>query len=225
MDNTVRKLYLEEHKKPDIIQLPVLHLKADGTVDGRYGKKPNRKKYEGVHISTMMKCLYDKDEIIAVYNIFKERVVNASSIKKEYNARRNLCMFVSGINIGLRGSDLCSIKWANIFNSSWNFIDRPIFMPQKTSNHNVTVELTWSHDFEVEILRFLHWKNKYIKEQELQDYIFSSQKNEHVGAKRWWEIMEKTRKEAGIKQKIGTHGLRKTMVHNYIETAEDRYDA
>lgn len=37
--------------------------------------------------------------------------------------------------------------------------------------------------------------------------------------------MESVRKEAGIKQKIGTHGLRKTMAYQYITNAPDKSQA
>jgi len=37
--------------------------------------------------------------------------------------------------------------------------------------------------------------------------------------------VEDTRKEAGIKQKIGTNGLRKTMAHQYIKNAPDKSQA
>ncbi len=37
--------------------------------------------------------------------------------------------------------------------------------------------------------------------------------------------MEDTRREAGIKQKIGTNGLRKTMAHQYIKNAPDKSQA
>ena len=64
-----------------------------------------------------------------------------------------------------------------------------------------------------------------VKQQELNDYIFTSQKGSKIGEKSWYDIMEKTRKEAGISQKIGTHGLRKTMANQYIKCANDKAQA
>lgn len=227
MPATVTKIYEEEkevnEKKAKIITIP--HFKADGTPDNRWGEKPERKRQEGVVISTAMECLYNESEILAVYNVLKGKVDVARSLSKEKNARRNLCMFVAGINLGLRGGDLCKLKWANIFDTQWNYIDKPVFIPQKTKKSSTRVELTWSRDFEIEVSDYLEWLNNNIKEQELLDYIFTSQKGGYIQPKEWWKIMEAARKEAGIEQKIGTHGLRKTMAHSYIMTADDRYDA
>lgn len=221
-------------EKSNIVIFP--HFKSDGTLDRRYGEKPERKVQDGIVKTQTMECLYSKEEIISVYDVFKKKIDNANSLSKEKTARRNLCMFVSGINLGLRGGDLCSLKWANIFDSDWNYRDKPKFVPEKTKKaRSNKVELTWNSDFEIEMSEYLHWINSNEKKQKLTDYIFTSQKQHydkdlgikvnHINPKEWWKIMEKTRKEAGILQKIGSHGLRKTMVHSYIMEAEDKYDA
>lgn len=79
---------------------------------------------------------------------------------------------------------------------------------------------------------WLIWKNTYIREQKLDDYIFTAQKLHkdrvtgekriYVDPKAWYKIVEDARKEAGIRHKIGTHGLRKTMVHQYIMLSDDK---
>lgn len=228
---TVQK---QAKEKADIIEFP--HFKSDGTLDKRFGEKPERKVHDGIVKTQTMECLYSKEEIITVYDVFREQVNNATSLNKEQAARRNLCMFVAGINLGLRGGDLCRLKWLNIFNNDWSYRNKPKFIPEKTQRvRNNKVELTWNSDFEIEMSEYLYWKNNNEKEQELTDYIFTSQRwhydkdldieVNHINPKEWWKIMERIRKEAGITQKIGTHGLRKTMVHSYIMEAEDRYDA
>lgn len=212
------------------------HRKKNGEIDHRFGKKPERKRPNDLVLNQTMECLYNREEILSVYNVFKSKVDNAASLAKEMIARRNLCMFVAAINLGLRAGDLCRLKWLNIFDSQWKYMNEPGFIPEKTrrKNNDDTVKLSWNTDFEIELSKFLEWKNKYIKNQTLDDYIFTTQKPhydkdlkrdvDHIEPKEWWRIMEKTRKEAGIKQKIGTHGLRKTMVHSYIMEAEDRED-
>lgn len=195
-----------EEKFADIIQFPI--------------KKKHGK-------STKMECLYNNEEILAVLNVFKSKLDNAGSVAKESVARRNMCMFVCAINIGLRGGDFCSLKWSNIFDDNWNFLVSPDFVPQKTSHGKQPkhIELSWNSDFEKAIKEYLLWKKKNEYSPEIDDYIFTSQKGEHIGSKEWWRIMEQARKEAGIKQKIGTHGLRKTMAHQYIKNAENSQEA
>lgn len=216
-----------ENKSADVIQYP--RLKADGTPDLRYGSK----RKVGTRESTKMECLYERDEIIAIYNIFQDRIENATSLTKEMIARRNLTMLVCAINVGLRGGDFCSLKWSDIFDRNWDYKTSADYVPEKTNKRdedgNITkakhIELSWNNDFETALSEWLIWLNSYDAKQELDDYIFKSQKSSYLGSKRWWKIMEDTRKEAGIKQKIGTHGLRKTMAHQYIKNAPDKSQA
>jgi integrase len=215
------------NKSADVIQYP--RLKADGTPDLRFGSKIKT----GTRESTKMECLYERDDIIAIYKIFQDRIENATSLSKEKIARRNITMFVCAINVGLRGGDFCSLKWANIFDKNWNYKASADYVPEKTirrdDDGNIIkakhIELSWNNDFEIALTEWLAWLNNYDSEQELNNYIFKSQKGENINPKEWWKIMESVRKEAGIKQKIGTHGLRKTMAHQYIKNAPDKSQA
>lgn len=90
---------IKEEICDDVIQYQ--HLKTDGSPDLCYGSK----RKIGTRESTKMECLYERDEIIATYNIFKARIDDAASLSKEKTARRNLTMFVCAINTGLRGGD------------------------------------------------------------------------------------------------------------------------
>lgn len=201
-------------EKCKIIKFPCISTDTDtGAEEQKQVSKP--------HKSTKMECLYTKEEILAVYNIFKERIDVAKTIAKGRDARRNLCMYVCAINVGLRGGDFCSLKWSDIFNEDWTFKSDAEYIPEKTKKHNKHVDLIWSKDFESAMSDWRLWNQVYGKEPELNDYIFSSQKAEHLDPKQWWRIMEKARKEAGINHKIGTHGLRKTMVNQYIKNSDD----
>lgn len=213
-----KKIENVNDKSTKIINFPYVHLKADGTPDMRYGKRSVTRAKK----STKMECLYTKEDVIAVYNVFKNRVEKATTFAKKRDSRRNLCMYVCAINIGLRGGDFCALKWRDIFDNNWIFKTNAEYVPSKTKRCNKHVDLIWSTDFESVMLGWLAWKIKYEKEPDLNDYIFPSQKGGHIESKRWWSIMEKARKEAGVKQKIGTNGLRKTMVNQYIKNADDK---
>lgn len=184
--------------------------------------------------STEMKCLYNEDEIKSVYNVFKEKFDNTRKTYGKYLALRNLTMFVCSISIGLRGGDFCSLKWNDIFDDNWKFKELPDFIPEKTIHQNEDgtyrykrIKLYWNSDFETALLNFYDWRKENYPSQEinLDDYIFVSRKGGNVGRIEWWRIVESARKEAGIEQKIGTHGLRKTMAHSYIENSSDKSTA
>lgn len=212
--------------KADIIKLPVKYH------EGMVNTEPETRKTKR---RTTMECLYNENEIKALYNVFKHHIAEANTSAMERAARRNLTMYVCAIEIGLRGGDFCSLKWSDIFNPDWTFNQSAEFVPQKTSKIGKHVDLTWGVNFEEAMSAWLAWKNIYIRQQKLDDYIFTAQKSHkdrrtgeirpYIDSKAWYKIVEAARKEAGIKQKIGTHGLRKTMANQYIKHSEDKSEA
>lgn len=217
---------LEDNHKAEIIKLPVEYQEDVAQTAPETHKTKRR---------TTMECLYNEDEIRAVYSVFRHRIEEADTFAKERAARRNLTMFVCAIEIGLRGGDFCSLKWSDIVNSDWTFNLGAEFVPQKTSKFGKHIDLTWGLGFEQAMSAWLAWKNTYIRQQNMDDYIFTAQKPHkdrrtgemrmHIDPKAWYKIVEAARKEAGIKQKIGTHGLRKTMANQYIKLSEDKSEA
>lgn len=183
--------------------------------------------------STRMWCLKNREEITAVFNVFNKALDEASTSKQYTIALRNLTMFVCAINIGLRGGDFCSLKWSDIYDDNWNFRKEDAdFVPKKTKRCGKHIVLTWNSDFEYAMSEWLNWNESIGNKQNLDDYIFTTRRNsyngkeiEHISEDSWYRIVEKTRKEAGIKQKIGTHGLRKTMANQYITRAENQSKA
>lgn len=183
--------------------------------------------------STRMECLYNEGEIKKVYNVFSEKVKTATTLNKEKVAMRNLTMYLCGINIGLRGGDFCSLKWCQVFDTDWNIKKKESFAPEKTTKKDEygnifkrkIITLRYDSDFRMAITNWYNWLIEHGEKPELDDYIFQSNKNNYVTDKAWYKVMEITRKEAGIKQKIGTHGLRKTYGHSYYLAAMDKSQA
>lgn len=129
-------------------------------------------------------------------------------------------MFVCAINVGLRGGDFCSLNCLTFSIRIGNIKHRRIMCLNKMKRdkdgiiiRTKHIELSWNNDFEIALSEWLSWLNNYDSEQKLDDYIFKSQKSEYLVSKEWWKIMEDGRRDAGIEQKIGTHGLRKTFRH------------
>lgn len=214
---------LEYDHKADIIKFPIEYQEDVVNIESEHRKTKK---------ASAMECLYNDEEIIAVRNVFKKYLDEAKTFAQERAARRNLTMYICAIEIGLRGGDFCSLKWGDIYNPDWTFNQSAEFIPQKTSKCGKKVNLIWGTNFEVAMSEWLNWKNTYIKQQKLNDYIFTAQKPHkdkttgekriYVDPKGWYKIVEDARKKAGIKHKIGTHGLRKTMVHQYIMLSDDK---
>lgn len=186
-----------------------------------------------VPVSTRMECLYNEKQILAVYNVLLSKVENARTVNKEKVAMRNLTMFICAINIGLRGGDFCKLRWHQVFDENWKCKEKESFVPEKTTrrdaNGNIIkrkyIILRYDSDFKMAMNNWLNWLVNHNLNPEFDDYIFSSNKNECVMEKSWYTIIEKTRKEANIVQKIGTHGLRKTYGHSYYLASSDKSQA
>lgn len=184
-------------------------------------------------VSTKMECLYNEEQIKRVYKTFVDKVKAATTLNKEKVAMRNLTMYICGINIGLRGEDFCGLKWNQVFDQDWNIKKKETFVPEKTTKKDEygnilkrkLITLRYDSDFRMAITNWYNWLAKHGENLELDDYIFPSNKNECITEKSWYKIMESTRKEVGIKQKIGTHGLRKTYGHSYYLAAKDKSQA
>ena len=214
----------EDNHKAEIIKLPVEYqedVNSDNRDDETEGK------------STEMECLYTTEEILAVYNVFKSRVESASSLAKERAAMRNLTMFVCAINIGLRGGDFCKLTWKRIYDENWNIKRMEKFAPEKQTRRTRTgkiisrkyIKLRFDSDFKEAINNWLQWNINHGYKPVLDDFIFKTQKNRHIEEKSWYKIIEETRIIAGIKQKIGAHGLRKTYGHRYYLAAPNKQAA
>ena len=82
---------------------------------------PTRQKEIKHRESTKTDALHTEEEISAVANYFKSCIEECTTFKKETMAKRNLAMFICGINIGLRGGDLCKLTWNTFFDDDWEW--------------------------------------------------------------------------------------------------------
>lgn len=204
-------------KKEDPIKL-----KKDGTPDKRWGvsNKPRNDNGE-IDGAKKMSCLYTQDEIRMIYNKYVEKVEIATAYYQEKMARRNLCMFVCSINVGLRGGDFCKLTFKDIFDYNWDF---KIDHEKMTQKRNKNAKIDFNFDFQSAILCYVDWLKSYGYIPKLDDYIFTSRKGGYLGRQEWWKINSTTCKEVGITRPIGTHGLRKTFAHSFIENGENESD-
>ena len=184
-------------------------------------------------VSTKMECLRSRDEILSVYKILLQRVKSAQTENKEKNAMRNLTMYLCAINIGLRGGDFCKLKWKDVYDDNWNIRKQQQFVPEKTTyrdneGHVIKrkyITLRYDGDFRFAISNWKRWLDSHNMSPSLNDFLFPSNKQGAISEKSWYDIVEEVRIEAGIKRKIGTHGLRKTYGHSYYKASSDKEKA
>lgn len=197
-------------------------IKADGTLDNRYGKESPKKK----DVSSKVFFL-DREEIALMKERFLHKVeyyVNAGNITNELVARRNHAMFCCGINIGIRASDLINLKWSSVYDKKWNFKESYTFKPQKTKRTNKFVTIAYNEAFRGYIEEYRNELFRLKDRPDQDDYIFFSKKDDKtpINPQQVWKIMSDTADECGILKAIGSHTMRKTFGRNFYMEAENK---
>ena len=123
--------------------------------------------------------------------------------------KRDYCIFVVGINVGLRAGDLLSLKIKDVTDGTVVF-DTVIIKEQKTGkSRNFALNKNAKEAIQLYIDTLANY--------DLEDYLFKSRKGGHLGVRPLHHIIKTTLKDLGIKGNYGTHTLRKTMAyHRYI---------
>lgn len=153
-----------------------------------------------------------KDEIDAMMAVLDNHIDTAINDNQKKIAYRNKMLFVIGINIGIRGSDLRTLRWSFFFdkkdNGTLKFKTFYVIQPIKQRKQKKFVKLFFNDAVKNAI-------NSYIEKypiDNLDDYLFTSRKgDEPIEVASLWRIVKNTAAEAGIEQNIGSHSLRKTF--------------
>lgn len=197
------------NKKPEI------RYNKDGSVDKRHTNKV-------AGVSSEVYPLVSQEEIKSVIDVFNKRIDEAPDENKKQIACRNKMLFLIGINVGLRASDLCSLQYGFFINDDGTFKEFYTLQPKKTRRQKKFVKLYFNQVVKKAI-------SDYIEEypiQDLNEYLFKSRKGKgYIGEQTLWDIMNKVAIEAGIKQNIGSHSLRKTFGRFVFHNAEDKNKA
>lgn len=124
-------------------------------------------------------------------------------------SKRDYCIFVVGINVGLRAGDLLSLKIKDVTDGNTIF-DTVTIKEQKTGKtRNFALNKNAKEAIQIYI--------NSLAEYDFEDYLFKSRKGGHLGVRPLHHIIKTLTKDLGIKGNFGTHTLRKTMAyHRYI---------
>ena len=167
-----------------------------------------------------------KEEIGAMINVLDLHIENADNDNQRKIACRNKMLFLIGINIGIRASDLRTLKWSFFFdkNASGELEFKQFYMlqPMKQRKQKKFVKLFFNQTVKQII-------NNYISEypfDDLEEYMFASRKGDNpITANSLYHIVKDIAIEAGIKQNIGSHSLRKTFGFWCWHNADDKNKA
>lgn len=207
-DNVIELIKIDGklEKKPEV------RYKKDGSVDKRH---PN--KVAGV--SSEVYPFTTEEEIKMMIDVFNNRIEKAPDDNKRMIAARNKMLFLIGINLGIRASDLCGLKYSFFMNNDGTFKDFYTLQPKKTKKTKKFVKLYFNQVVKKAIA-------DYIEEypiQDMDDYLFKSRKGDGAISERGlWKIVVDAAAEAGIDKNVGSHTLRKTFGRFVWYNAEDK---
>lgn len=187
----------------------------DGSVDKRHTNKV-------AGVSSEVYPFTTEEEIKAMISVFNKRINEATNDNQRQIAARNKMMFLIGINLGIRASDLCRLQYDFFMNKDGTFKDFYKLQPKKTKKTGKFVTLYFNQTVKKAI-------TDYIEEypvEDMSEYLFKSRKGDGaISENALWKIMNNTAIEAGIEQNIGSHSLRKTFGRFVFHNAEDKNKA
>lgn len=193
---------------------PKVKYNLDGSVDKRHSNKVAGVSSEVYPFAT--------EEIKAMVDLFNKRIEEAPDKNKRQIACRNKMLFLIGINLGIRASDLCGLRYSFFMNNDGTFKESYTLQPKKTRKQKKFVKLYFNQTVKKAI-------TEYTKEYPIEDvneYLFKSREGDsYITEKSLWRIISKAAIEAGIKQNVGTHSLRKTFGYHIWHNAEDKEKA
>lgn len=186
----------------------------DGTIDKR---KCNKKSGE----SSEVFAFKTREEIEAILKVFDRYIEDAQTPYKRQLAHRNKMLFLIGINLGIRASDLRTLRWSFFFDESGDFKDCYVLQPKKQRKQGKFVKLYFNQTVKKTILDY----TRMYQVNDINELLFSSQKGDAITEHRLSTIIKDVAKEAKIKQNVGSHSLRKTWGFWCWHEAEDKNKA
>ena len=213
---------VEEKQQNNIIPFSVVF----GTKDVK-PKSPKARDNSGglkpAGVSSEVYAFRTDEEIKAMIDVFDKHINEAADEHHRQLASRNKLLFIVGINVGLRASDLITLKWSFFLDSvedgEYKFKDFYTLQPKKTRKQKKFVKLFFNNTVKKVIVEYL---NEFPVDN-LDEYMFKSREGEGaIAATTLWRIIKNAAKEAGINQNIGSHSLRKTWGRFCFEQAEDK---
>lgn len=213
---------VEEKKQNNIVPFSVII----GTKDVK-PKSPKARDNSGglkpAGVSSEVYAFRTDEEIKSMIDVFDKHINEATDEHHRQLASRNKLLFVIGINVGLRASDLITLKWSffldGVKDGEYKFKDFYTLQPKKTRKQKKFVKLFFNNTVKKVIVEYL---NEFPMDN-LDEYMFKSREGDGaIAATTLWRIIKNAAKEAGINQNIGSHSLRKSFGFRAWHDAEDK---
>ena len=193
---------------------PEVKYNKDGSIDKRHSNR----------VSGVSSTVYpfNVEEIKAIIDVFNNRIDEATNDNQKQIACRNKMLFLIGVNVGLRASDLMQLRWSYFYKNDMTFKDFYMLQPKKQKKTGKFVKIFFNQTVKRAI-------ENYVSDYPIEDlngYLFKSRKGDNPITERGlWKIIVDVAADASIEKNVGSHSLRKTWARNIYDNAEDKSGA
>lgn len=215
---------IRKQKTDNVITLSIVNGKLAKKPDVKYNKDGSIDKRHSNRVSGISSTVYpfNLEEIKAIIDVFDKRIEEATNDNQKQIANRNKMLFLIGVNVGLRASDLMQLRWSYFYKNDMTFKEFYVLQPKKTRKTGKFVKIFFNQTVKRIIENYV---NDYPIE-DLNGYLFKSRKGDNPITERGlWKIIVDVSADAGIDKNVGSHSLRKTWARNIYDNAEDKSGA
>ena len=215
---------IRNHETNNVITLSVIDGKLVKKPEVRYNKDGTIDKRHSNRVSGVSSTVYpfNVEEIKQIISVFNNRIEDATNDNQKQIVRRNKMLFLIGINVGLRASDLTQLRWSYFYKNDMTFKKSYVLQPKKQRKTGKFVEIFFNKTVRKAIENYV---NDYPIE-DLNGYLFKSRKGDNPITERGlWKIIVDVAADANIEKNVGSHSLRKTWARNIYDNAEDKREA
>jgi integrase len=172
---------------------------------------------------------FKETDIPRMISYLEDKIEHSRDKEDEIINRRYKALYIMGINIGLRVSDLLSLKWNEVYDKNWEFLDGKKIAPIKTRNTKKKnpkkkkkhVLLVYNDAFRQALEEY----RKYINITNMDSYIFKSREGGHIQPQTVGKVIKSAALALGIRYNVNTHSMRKTFARVYYDHAENKEQA
>ena len=215
---------IRKQQTDNVITLSLIDGKLVKKPDVRYNKDGSVDKRHSNRVSGVSSMVYpfNLKEIKAVIDVLNKRIEDATNDNQRQIACRNKMLFLIGVNVGLRASDLMQLRWSYFYKSDMTFKEFYVLQPKKTKKTGKFVKIFFNQTVKKAVENYV---NEYPIE-DLDGYLFKSRKgNNPITERGLWKIVVDVAEDADIDKNVGSHSLRKTWARNIYDNAKDKSEA
>ncbi len=151
-----------------------------------------------------------------------KKLAKMKKLLKKENKIKEFTLFEIGLKTGLPISDILNLRWINLFDEIEENPTIRKFVTITEKKTGKTKKFRFSKNVQESIIRLLEKDNP-----QITDFLFRSESNNVAGENiPWtrqyvWQFLNDYGYRSGIKEKIGTHTLRKTFGYHAYKNGVD----